>query len=304
MNIRSKCQSLIRNPTSSARKIASLIGSLEAARPSFWQVPLHYRELQIHLIKSLEASRDNYKTLMSQSSNAHTELQWWLQNITTVNGSTINFSAPELYITSDASKAGWGACCQNLTANGRWSPMEARDHIGVLKLKAAFLATKTFLKDRSNITVCLCMDNTSAVAQVNNKGGTCSPQLVNLTLELCKWCLQKSILITAQHLPGKFNNAVDRESREFYDSSEWGIDPQVIQPFLRRCSVDLFASRLTALLPTYASWTPDPGATGSGAMTFDWSLLKGYAFPPCSLIAPVLKNISQVKGDLVLVAPV
>ena len=175
MNIQSKCQSLIRNPTSSACEIASLIGSLEAARPTFWPVPLHYRELQIQLIKSLEASRDNYKTLVSQSSNAHTELQWWFQNITTVNGSTINLPAPELYITSDASKAGWGACCQNLTANGRWSPMEARDHIGVLKLKAAFLATKAFLKDRSNITVCLCMDNTSAVAHINNKGGNLFP---------------------------------------------------------------------------------------------------------------------------------
>ena len=95
-----------------------------------------------------------------------------------------------------------------------------------------------------------------------------------------------------------------RESRDFYDSSEWQIDPQVIQPFLRRCSVDLFASRLTALLPTYASWKPAPGTTYTDAMTFDWSLLKGYAFPPFSLIAPVLKNISQDKGDLVLVAPV
>ena len=132
--------------------------------------------------------------------------------------------------------------------------------------------------DRSNITVCLCMDNTSAVARVSNKGATCSPQLVNLTLELCKWCFQKSILITDQYPPGNLNNAADRESREFYDSSEWEIDPQKIQPFLRRCSVDLFASCLTVLLPTYASWKPDPGATGSGAMTFDWSLLKGYAF--------------------------
>ena len=147
---------------------------------------------------------------MSLSSDAHTELQWWLQNITTVNGSTINLPDLELYITSDASKAGWGTCCRNLTADGRWSPMEARDHISVLELKAAFLATKAFLKDRSNITVCLYMDNTSAVAHVNNEGGTCSPQLVNLTLELGKWCLQKSILITTQHLPGKLNNAVDR----------------------------------------------------------------------------------------------
>ena len=92
---------------------------------------------------------------MSQNSNAHTELQWWLQNIATVNGSTINPPAPKLYITSNASKAGWGACCQNLTANGPWSPLEARDHISVLKVKAAFLATKAFLKDWSNITVCL-----------------------------------------------------------------------------------------------------------------------------------------------------
>ena len=75
-------------------------------------------------------------------------------------------------------------------------------------------------------------------------------------------------------------------------------------PFPRRCSVDLFASRLTALLPTYASWKPDPGATYTDAMTLDWSLLKGYAFPPFSLIAPVLKRVSQDKADLVLVAPV
>ena len=172
MNIQSKCQSFIHNPTSSAREIASLIGSLEVPRPTFWQAPLHYRELQIQLIKSLDTSRDNYKTLKSLSSDAHSELQWWLQNITTVNGSTINLPAPEQHITSDASKAGWGACCQNLTANGCWSPMEARDHISVLELKAAFLATKALLKDRSNITVCLCMDNTSTVAHVNNKGGT------------------------------------------------------------------------------------------------------------------------------------
>ena len=265
LDIENKCQSLIRNPTTPARSVASLIGTLEAARPAIWQAPLHYRQLQIQLIKSLQASRDNYETLMSLKSNACTELQWWLHNKTTVNGSTINPPAPELYITSDASKAGWGACCQSLTANGRWSPLEAKDHINVLELKAAFRATKTFLKHHSNITVCLRMDNITAVAHINNKGGTRSPQLINLTLELWQWCLQKSILITAQHLPGKLNKVADRESREFYDSSEWQIDPQVIQRFLRRCSVDLFASRLTTLLSTYASWKPDPGATYTDA---------------------------------------
>lgn len=94
------------------------------------------------------------------------------------------------------------------------------------------------------------MDNITAVAHVNNKGGTYSPQQGNLTLELRQWYLQKSILITAQHLPGKLNNMTYSESKEFYDPSKWQIDPQVIQPFLKRCSVDLFVSRLMSLVPT------------------------------------------------------
>ena len=36
--------------------------------------------------------------------------------------------------------------------------------------KAAFFATKAFLKDQSNISVCLRMENTTAVAYINNKG--------------------------------------------------------------------------------------------------------------------------------------
>ena len=51
LNIQSECQSLIRNPTSSARELASLIGTLEAARPAIWQALLHYIGLQIQLIK-------------------------------------------------------------------------------------------------------------------------------------------------------------------------------------------------------------------------------------------------------------
>ena len=50
LNIQSKCQRLIRNPFSSAREVASLIGTLESARPAIWQAPLRYRGLQIQLI--------------------------------------------------------------------------------------------------------------------------------------------------------------------------------------------------------------------------------------------------------------
>lgn len=89
------------------------------------------------------------------------------------------------------------------------------------------------------------MDNTTAVAHVNNKRGTRSPQLVNLTLDLWQVYLQRAILISAEHLPGKLYEVADRESREVGDASEWQIDSQVIQPFIRKCNVDLVASQHT-----------------------------------------------------------
>ena len=82
LDIQDKCQSLICNPTTSACTMASLIRTLEAAHPAIWQAtPLHYSQLQIQLIKSLQTSRDNYEILVSLNSNAHTKLQWWLHNI-------------------------------------------------------------------------------------------------------------------------------------------------------------------------------------------------------------------------------
>ena len=222
-----------------------------------------------------------------------------MSNINSVNGSPIKPPAPTLFITTDASKTGWGAVCESQRTNGRWSDSERTQHINVLELKAAFLALKSFLKNQSHKVECLRMDNTTAVAHVNNKGGTHSPCLLALTLELWQWCLERNIMISAQHVPGKLNTIADSESRVFNDSSEWKINPQTISPFLKGCKIDLFASRLSAQLPQYVSWRPDPDA-----LTMDWALFKGYAFPPFNLIPTDLNKVSQDKADIILVAPV
>ena len=56
--------------------------------------------------------------------------------------------------------------------------------INILQLKAAFFALKSFLKDKINQVICLKLDNTTAVAYLNNMGGTYCPQLLRLTLEI------------------------------------------------------------------------------------------------------------------------
>ena len=83
---------------------------------------------------------------------------------------------------------------------------------------AATLAVKTFLKDKSRMSVLLRLDNTTAVAYINNLGGTVSKELVDLAKSLWMWCLERNIHITAQHLlPSVQNVIADAESRIMID---------------------------------------------------------------------------------------
>ena len=174
----------------------------------------------------------------------------------TLNGSPIRPLAPTLFTTTYASKTGWGAVCESQRTNGRGSDSERTQHINVLELKAAFLALKSFLKYQSHKVVCLRMAKTAVVAHVNYKGGSHSPCLLALTLELWQWFLERNIMISARHVPGKLNTIADSESRVFNDSSEWKIDPPTIFPFLNGCEIDLFVSRLSVQLPQHVSWRP------------------------------------------------
>ncbi len=48
--------------------------------------------------------------------------------------------------------------------------------------------------------------------------------------------------------------------------------------------IDLFASRLNAQLPCYASWKPNHGASFTDSFTIPWTDYYFYAFPPFSII--------------------
>ena len=74
------------------------------------------------------------------------------------NGSPVHLPPPDMLITTDASKRGWGAVHQSFQTNGRWSQKESLQHINYLELKASFLALKTFLKDKSHVSVSLQLD--------------------------------------------------------------------------------------------------------------------------------------------------
>ncbi|CAB4031124.1 Hypothetical predicted protein, partial [Paramuricea clavata] len=179
---------------------------------------------------------------------------------------------------------------------GLWSQTERLLHINCLELLAGGFALKSFLKSKCNIHVLLLMDNTSAISYINKMGGSTSLVLSSLAFDLWQWCLERSITVEAHHLPGRLNTVADYESRAGPDSSDWQLDPVVFQKINSKWgpfAVDLFATRLTAQLPRFVSWKPDPVAEAVDAFTLDWSQLAGYVFPPFALIGRCLRQIQQ-----------
>ena len=261
-------------------------------------------------MSTLEANSQNYQSPVQLSPQAVEDLQWWVLHLSTWNGRSLITQQASLTITTDASLQGWGATCNGIQTRGPWSPQEQTLHINCLELLAATLAVQSFAKEKSGTTILLKIDNTSAVAYINRMGGTASPTLSRLTKDLWLWCMERNILLQAQHLPGVLNSIADRESSIWSDRSEWKLSPaffQRINHWLGPLSTDLFASRLSAQLPAFISWKPDPLAIATDAFTVDWSNIpaKPYANPPWNLVDRVLSQIlNQEVQELVLVAPV
>ena len=148
---------------------------------------------------------------------------------------------------------GWCAVRGNITTWGRWTAREQKERINVLELQAAFFALKSLASLETELHIQVQLDNSTAVAYINNMGGggwgTKSQQLNDLALEIWHWCISRNIWLSAVHIVGKTNVEADRKSRQFSDQHEWIVDTKefkIIQNRYPMLDIDLFASRLNA----------------------------------------------------------
>ena len=202
---------------------------------------------------------------------------------------------------------GWGAVSGSLSASGRWSQSESEHHINYLELLASFHALQCFVSNLRSIHVRLAVDNSTAVAYINNMGGVRSPLLDSLSRSIWKWCKLRDIFISAQHIPGKVNIQADTLSREISSNLEWSLNGEVFQDIISQTfipEIDLFASRLNAKAAKFVSWHPQSGAVAIDAFSLSWANMNCYAFPPFSLLPRVLAKIRHDKAVVLLIAPV
>ena len=113
-----------------------------------------------------------------QLSNASiAELEWWIENMPTVRRNIVRPN-PSIAVQTHASTKKWGTVLGNDETGGRWTPpAEATNCINILELQAAFFALKAFCNNTHHTHVQLQIDNTTAVAYINNMGGSKSPLL-------------------------------------------------------------------------------------------------------------------------------
>ena len=100
--------------------------------------------------------------------------------------------------------------------------------------------------------------------------------LNSLSRTLWKWCIERNIIISAQHIPGKENLVADSLCREFSSNLEWSVDNDIFNQISNMTfvpDIDLFASRLNAKTDCFVSWHPEPGAMAVDAFSISWANL-------------------------------
>jgi hypothetical protein len=308
LDIQQRCRDVIQRQCVTARELAAVLGKLVAAVQAIVPGPLHYRKLQMSQAQALLQNSQNYETNLTLTRECKEELNWWVKEVENWNGRSLIRSSPDMVITTDASKKGWGAVCAGVTTQGLWSTTESAEHINVLELKAVLFAVKGFVKTNSPTHVHVRLDNTGAVANINKKGGTKSKDLLKVTQDLWSFCLKRKITLTAEHLPGVTNVQADHQSRVYKDSSNWRLEPKVFRQVSRKWGPfgkDLFADRLNRQLVPFVSWKPDPESEATDALSISWKGEKVlYAFPPFCLIMKCLVKAQTDEADMVIIAPV
>lgn len=269
----------------------------------------HMRPLQSYLKRHWLQGVDPQSTKILISRELHIALLWWTRRKNIFKGSPLIPPQPDIILTTDASKAGWGGFLPHCQTQGLWTVDESQLHINILELQAIFLALQAF-EDMlvGKVVLCRC-DNTTACSYIAKMGGTRSPSLQKLLDTLLHWCIQRDIVLQSVYLPGVENTLADLLSRTQADHKEWALPQHIVDLLFQLWgtpSTDLFASRQNAKLHLYYSLYPDPSSASKlDGLAIPWSNMVAYAFPPKGMIPLVITKVSQDQMPfLILIAPV
>ena len=147
---------------------------------------------------------------------------------------------------TDASNQGWGTHMGDSKISGTWTLTDRKLHINCLEFKAVIFALQHWAPLLQGHQVMIAMDNSTVVSYINKQGGTRSPTLLRLTVDLFLWLESQSIIVRARHIPGCLNVIADHLSRPNQPiPTEWSLHPEITSRIFRvwgTPEVDMFAT--------------------------------------------------------------
>ena len=306
--IQMHCQEFFTLTHCSIRKLAQLLGFFVSCRVVVLHAPVFYKRSEIFKNEMLKSHKGEFDAVVEIPDFVQEDVKWWLENIDSQARFLVT-TVPTFEIFTDASDTGWGAVCEGQKIGGHWTTEERIwFHINYKELLAVFFAVKVFLNNKSNIHVRLFVDNTTALAYINNFGGN-KPHLNLLARSLWLWLFERHIIISAVFIRSCDNVQADEASRRNYSGpKEWKLHEQVFLEIDRLhgpLTHDLMASRLNAQLPHYFSLYSDPEALAVDCFTVSWKDSNSYVFPPfiSSVILKILRKVRQEEVQLTIMLP-
>ena len=168
-SLRNSCEQLLQSTEITIRELSQVIGKIVASFPGVMHGPLYCWDLGRDKTVTLMYNKGNFEAKLGLSEESKSKLHWWIEYIDKAY-SVILHREPDLTITTNASKTGWGAVCGHVSTGGHWSHIEAENHINISELVGAYLGMQTFAKCKTNFHVRMKIDNTTAVSAINGMG--------------------------------------------------------------------------------------------------------------------------------------
>lgn len=88
-NIRGDVRRILAVDQVTALEVSRLLGKMDTITKAITMAPLFYRKLQAELQQALNASCQDYKTVLYVSNEAREELQWWTAHLMNWNGRSL-----------------------------------------------------------------------------------------------------------------------------------------------------------------------------------------------------------------------
>ena len=217
-------------------QVSQLMGSLNWASGLIPLGRLYLRPLQRHF-HSLGLTDRFTPPRRSDPLVLANLLRHWQDSHFLPQESPIRTVQADFTIFTDASTQGWGAHMGDSQISGIWTLTDRKLHINCLERKVVVCALQHWAPMLRRHQIMIATDNSTVVSYINKQGGTHSPTLLRLKVELLLWLDMleaQNIIVRARHIPGCLNVIADHLSRPNQPiSTEWSLHPESVKRYLQ-----------------------------------------------------------------------